>query len=1396
MIDDDAWVDHASVVAHFCGGQSDLCAWPWPLPQPIPWNKLSVANTSCSVDFACALDLTAEYRSFWQQTETHAAEASKVAGLDLPRSMFGRAQKLEPVKRVPCHPPISLGRPGDPQPAFLENSWVHFHMFRQVRRLHSLVRILAAQPFTERHAEHSVQLWSAIMRAPGFKPSFAAWWRHRDLAVGEPWVLPHDPPSLNVASIIASAVAWETKRVEVWLGRQQRYVAKKKARNDVNQLFRCVKRDAPAPVDVLFEPSTAVVESVDEAECALVLDRSLPYSEGDILVVAGTVVDPVACSADKVWLHDGGVVESDPVGATVVSRKPIGKLDDVFRAFVEQWQSRWGRHSGVPLSQWTQIVNFARSKLQPVDPDTQPLTETLFRATVASKKKAAAVGLDGVSKSDLVHLSSAKVASLLQLYHRAEATGLWPHQASIGAVKSLAKNEHPDGVADYRPITVFSLVYRVYSSFRSRFWISQLERALDPALFGNRSARSACHMWRLILDKVESAYQDDSPACGLILDLEKAFNTLPRLPVFAIAQVMGLSFDLLTAWAGFLGSMTRRFVVRGSYSPPVSSTCGFPEGCGLSCVAMLLLDQVWHLWVQQLVPNVQALSFVDNWEVVASSAACLTRAYHATLEFARLLDLTVDRRKSCTWSTSKDCREDLRSRGFTVVWDGRDLGAHLTYTRQLRNKTVTSRIASLSDFWTKMRASCCPHRLKVRVILAAAWPRAFYGIAASVLGKQHFVDLRTCALKALGLSKPGANPSVQLLLDAPGADPQEFAILATFRHFRELGVSPAQLAMLTSCITEGPAAPGSVSAVLVERVHQLGWALGSDGCVRDHVGSFNLATGNWAEIALRVSMSWQKVVAQMVSHRQSFAEFVSVDVPATRRLLESLPAVDQGTLRRCLNGSQFTNCTACHWSDDGSALCVECGAVDTAFHRYWTCPSTDDLRANLDASLLALVPSLPLVLTQHGWTLQSPFVHAWLQYLSAIPIHFPVPVNVVPRHCSVDLFTDGSCLWPTEPAYRLAAWAVVVACPFDSSRPLQPANVVATDVLPGIIQSAFRAELWALCAALHYSQNVVGQIRIWCDCQAVVSKFHAFVLGRVPVRPNTAHQDLWEQVVQLVDTIGRDRVFVGKVRAHQDCGQIADHLEAWYALNNACADRAAVTSNSNRASSVWQLWEQHSAMVARHSTLGAAIAKHMVAVNRRWFGRHSDARIPEAKPARIGKVVPVHWDACGPAEMVGKRFAKEFGVALAGVVHEWWSGLMTWQQSDVAWVSYLQLFIDFQLVMKHRGVLKLHGKWIDIESSPASFCEHWSVRARVKWFRLMIQAYGRGVGQSFGRATTRPTTTQWLTCFVGCASLPVRPLRLQKVDEYLAQHLVAPISGQGEAMDRLKLPVISPNTGD
>ena len=1257
-IDDTIWPDHSAVIGTFEGGADEMTRFVWPQPQPIPWDVLKPLPEQPEVSFESPVDCNVAYQMVWQQVEKAAAQVALDNLCHLPEKCQGRASILAPIPQKIQRAPVKVGRSGEFQPLFVGVDLKHAQFVKQLRRLQSYARLAGSQKGIG-CIDARWQLWNSILHAPGFPHGFEAWWSTLTLYVGDPSAVDKFPPVSSTAWRFVGVLEREVRSLEKDLIKL-RSQSRPKQSNDVSALYRAVKRDPPHPVDVLSHNVSGVISFVDRSDCALEFQHEVSWIPDTPFFVQGQQLEPIMITPDKIWVEELPDVQA---GMSVVQHKGTGSVTELFQAFAEQWNKRWAKHANLGLAQWSTIVEFAATKFRRVDAAPLIHTSELLRATVASKKKSSAKGLDGVHRSDILHLDDTSIQSLLSMFDRAHKTGDWPVQVLQGSVASLAKVCLPQTVSDYRPITVFSTVYRAWSSMESRHWLRQLEPVLADWLCGNRNACRAMTLWREIIDQVEQAHLGYGHRHGIVFDLEKAFNTIPRLPMMALANLIGVAQDLLVAWSGALSGMERHFKIRNSYSPGLRATCGVPEGCGLSCLGMLLIDQAFHLWLTQTEKWVVPLSYVDNWEAIVADPTAVAQVFESTLRFAESLDLSIDSKKTYVWSTCAVTRKQLRDAGFSVKLHCRDLGAHVAYSKQIANQTTLQRVSDLNDFWQKLTVLKASYGQKMRLVKTVAWPRAFHAISAVVLGKKRFHMLRAKVMQSLRLDKAGANCFLQLFLDSGNTDPQCYALLETIRDFRDLGCNAEQIDRLTQVgmgLTDSPY--NTVSQVLCQRLHQIGFQLLSHGWVRDEFGTWDLALTDFGEVKYRIQLAWTRVVASNVRHRPDFAGFSQVDVSATRRDVFSRPPTDQGILRRCLNGTTNTFDVVSHWSDSGIHTCPECGSDDSLAHRLWECPFVADLRSNLPPELAVMIASLPP-----------------LQYLSSIPSIVPSAACELGDQPILDLFTDGSAMWPREHRYRIASWAVVEASPFGLQLLTHQAKVIAAQPLGGIIQSAYRGELFAVLAALTYAERACKGVRIWCDCLSVIRKFVLLVDGSKRVKANTAHADIWSQILEKVHSIGADLVKLIKVPAHQSLSDAADDFEQWLNFHNHCVDNAAKCANLQRGDVFWDLWHRHATATDQYMHCGVAVRDFLTVVGQRWVqrGSGSDTTFIVRREPRGAVVHPTKWNGAIPLTIQGTKFRKIFGDQFTAKVLGWFNALLNIDH-DVQWISFYHLFLHYQ----------------------------------------------------------------------------------------------------------------------
>ena len=973
----DVWPDHAVLEGHFHRLKTGVPKDVWRMPTNFPWP----GSFEVPADFWSTHTAVPEvrYQELWSTIESSAAASLP---FQVGRSARGRAcTTTTTVVRSGKFAPVRVGRRGDFQPHFHGCSFRHAQWVRQARRLQSFVRSLSDRNIV---SEYGVQVWAAILRAPGFQGGFARWWEFcQDKVHGAPDILPVFPPEATVACRIFESFVIQVRSLETQLVTSSRQYARLRRAQNPNVIFRDLK---PAPVrgvDYLLRPLVATVAEVRAEDSCIVVDPPQPWNDSFPIVSGGLPLEILHATDDCLWLNS--LSDLRP-GSGISQLQCTGVKEDLEKAFCYAWKARWDRHRDVPEDRCQTILTFARAHLPRSHLDWPSITPEVLGHLISSKHDSSASGLDGVSIQDLKRMPPAVLQNFCSMYEQAETDGTWPPQLLMGKVACLAKVDHPQSVMDYRPITILGMLYRLWGSYHARKAIRMLDPVLPDTLYGSRMACYAGQVWSQLLWAVEDATVHGIALSGLIADLQKAFNHLPRLVVLEAAAILGVPMEVLVAWAGALSQLGRRFQLGSNLTQPVYSVTGLPEGDGLSCLGMLVVDFLFHQWHRHFFPLCEPVSYVDDWTILTTDPSQMEGIFGCLTSFTEALDLLLDTRKTFVWSICSQGRKRLGEQGFQVETSCRMLGAHVQTTRKHTNATQMARVHSLLQLWPRLRMSASSYELKIRAIRVAAWPRGLHAIAATSVSLQAFSSLRAGAMKGLNADGSGCNSMVHLgLVERPITDPHFWTILQTIRLVRECGVPEVvQNALYELTRGNGAFARNGISATLLTRLQMLGWHIRTDGQLEDDFGPFSLFSVCLEEVQWRMEWAWVKVVAAHVSHRQGFADLVCIDPPRTRQWLTKLSVDDRAAYRKLLNGAHITQDGKHYCQEVDTDQCLFCACSDSRFHRFWGCTCFSDCRDHVTSALWEIIPVLPECVTCYGWSLQPTTYHEWYSMLQAL----------------------------------------------------------------------------------------------------------------------------------------------------------------------------------------------------------------------------------------------------------------------------------------------------------------------------------------------------------------------------------------------------------------------------
>ena len=1009
-----------------------------------------------------------------------------------------------------------------------------------------------SQPYTYR-----LELWSAILQSSGFEGGFRHYWRyHRGVTLAEtPSCLPSAPPCYPVALAIFHTFKACFEQFEHWHLRQRGTLLK--AKYDRNAIFHDLQPPKKPLLDLLELHHEYNIIASDPDTQQIQLDQPL-----DVRGHSRWFIDdlPVQLLVDDDQPDICVLTPFPDVGAESLSQSQTLSSPEVIHAeLLNYWKQTWCSMAEVDSSVWARIVGFFQAFVPNLVLSVPPLTISMWKKGLRRFKKMAARGVDGIAPADLLALPDCWTSQLLLLLNRIEAgDSTWPTAILYGIVNLLAKDVDARTIPRFRPVVVFSVIYRAWASLRAKQLLHQLRRFMDCDAFGFVPGCEPSQLWLVLQSEIEVALQHDSSLAGLSVDLVRAFNFIPRQHSFVLAEHLGVPMTVRKPWQAFLQGCTRAFRIHDCLSECTTSTCGMPEGDALSVYAMVQLNFVWHLYMRQFAPSVRSLSFVDNLTLVTSDPAELAVGYSTLCSFFDLWNLQIDLDKSYCWSLHGADRLALRRFPMKVVLSAQELGGSLSFSKKINHGLQLARCNKLAHRWLRLERSPAPLILKLQALVSVFWPAALHGANGTVVGERLISTLRTRAMKHLGLNRAGVSPLLRLSLSPfPTADPGFWLIRSTVFSFRRLLRKEPLLFQLWSTFHrnyDGTMYAGPCTQLMVQ-LNLLGWNVSPpwicdhDGCVLDFMA---LSDTTLEQLLLE---GWFQYVASQIALRQTMADLKGLDCYLACRLRKSLDAKQTSLLAALQSGAFMAASSHAKYDKTKTAHCPLCNVADTQSH-WLTCPRFAAIRADIPAWPYGHEFDDGVAFACHLLPSRLPSSVHFKHLLLRIPSELDQFESLLTVGSSLQhVFSDGSRYTAPDTNIGFAGWAVVNA---------STEAIIARGHLSGLAQSSDRAELAGAVASLLWQQRVRCNMCLWLDNKFVVDSLKTLRVS-MDIPLHWEHSDLWQLALDCLASLDDLELYVRWGPSHLDEAKLECPFEHWYKKWNDRVDEVAGVHNLSRS---------------------------------------------------------------------------------------------------------------------------------------------------------------------------------------------------------------------------------------
>ena len=218
------------------------------------------------------------------------------------------------------------------------------------------------------------------------------------------------------------------------------------------------------------------------------------------------------------------------------------------------------------------------------------------------------MGFDTISPKYVKMFPESLVASFTSIINNAFLSNTFPNDMKKCVVSPLYKKKDHMSKENYRPISILSVFAKVFEMLISEQIIAHMNELFDNRLGAYRKGHGCSQLLTSAIDTWKRALDNNKIVGTLMMDLSKAFDSIPHDLLVAKLNAYGFSYNACTFILTYLRNRQQCVKVRDARSTWQIVKRGIPQG---SCLGPLL----FNIFVNDLflcVKNATLFNYADD----------------------------------------------------------------------------------------------------------------------------------------------------------------------------------------------------------------------------------------------------------------------------------------------------------------------------------------------------------------------------------------------------------------------------------------------------------------------------------------------------------------------------------------------------------------------------------------------------------------------------------------------------------------------------------------------------------------------------------------------------------------------------------------------------------------